>query len=88
MTHLILLGPPGIQILLREPLGVVLPLLGHLVLLDVFVLFTPIPLPGHGHDSGINDLSTLCCQTVLVKVGIKPLEELFGNARLSQPFSK
>ena len=37
-THAILLDPPGIQVFLPESVGVVLPGLGYLALLDVFVL--------------------------------------------------
>ena len=36
----ILLGPSGIQVLLPETVGVVLPTLGDFTLLDVFVLLT------------------------------------------------
>ena len=39
VVHAILPGPPGIQMQLREPVGVVLPLLGNLALLDVFLPF-------------------------------------------------
>ena len=53
----------------------VLPGLGYLALLDVFVLLSAIPLLGHRHNGGVNDLATAGLQTLFLKISIKPLEE-------------
>ena len=51
-------------------------------------LFAPIPLLGHRHDGGIDDLATTGCQTLLLKVGVKRLKEFFAYACLSELFSE
>ena len=56
VAGLILLGPPGIQVLLSQPSRVVLPPVGELPPLDGCVLFAPVVLLGHRDDGGIDDL--------------------------------
>src|SRR5665647_3035594 len=52
-----LLGPARILVLLPVFGGLLLPRLGRLATLDRLVLFPRVPLFGHGHDGGIDDLS-------------------------------
>ncbi|KKZ14840.1 MAG: hypothetical protein TH68_03695 [Candidatus Synechococcus spongiarum 142] len=80
VTHVMPLDLPGIQILLSQPVGIGLPLLRDLALFDLFILLSQIPLLGHWHDCGSNDLSTTGFQALNVEVLIDHLDQLFGHA--------
>ena len=54
----VLLGPARILVFLPVFGWLLLPRLGRLAALDRLVLLARVPLFGHGHDGGINDLSS------------------------------
>ena len=91
--HVVLVAVEAPPVLLRPArIFVLLPVLGRHLLpsrgcsatLDCLVLLARVPLSGHRHDGGIDDLSTTSHIAIRAEMPIEAIEQLFNDASLGQ----
>src|SRR5674476_334593 len=83
-----LLGPARILVLLPVFGWLLLPRLGRLATLDRLVLLARVPLFGHAHNGGINDLSTARDIALRAEMLVEAIEQLFNDAGLGELFAE
>src|SRR3974377_2222443 len=79
-----LLGPARILVLLPVFGWLLLPGLGCLATLDRLVLLPRVPLFGHRHDGGIDDMSAARNVALRAEMLVEAIEQLFNNASLGE----
>ena len=91
--HVVLVAVEAPPVLLRPArIFVLLPVLGQHLLpsrgcsaaLDCLVLLARVPLSGHRHDGGIDDLSSTSHIAMRAEMPIEAIEQLFNDASLGQ----
>src|ERR1700674_5227995 len=80
----VLLRPACILVLLPVFAWLLLPRLGRLATLDRFVLLPCVPLFGHRHDGGIDDLSAARDIALRAEMPVEAIEQLFNDASLGE----
>lgn len=87
-VHLVFLGPTGVTVFLTKLVGISFPSLRGLALLDLLVFITTVALTGYFNETGINNLTRVCKDALVVKGLIEACKQCLDEPFPDQGFTE